>query len=791
MTLVPRVRCAGLSVAISLLCLAAAPAVAAERIAFRVPAGTLSEALIRLAEQGRITIGATDPALARVPSRSVQGTMTVAQALDRLLAGTGFRAEPVAPGAYRIVSHHAEAQPRRVKPVPAGKPPVSTPDDVREIIVTASKQGTGLSRFGGTVQVATLDLTDTGRQGAEGSEMLMEQLPMLTGTNLGSGRNKLYIRGVADSSFNGPSQSVVGQYLGDVRLTFNAPDPNLLLYDVGRAELLEGPQGTLYGSGSLGGILRLVPNAPDPSHAEGAAAAGVLATHRGEIGTEASAMLNLPLGGAVTLRAVAYNAVDPGYIDDIARGLKDINRTVTHGGRAALLVQPGSGWQLTAGGVVQYISSHDGQYAERGLPPLTRRSNLPQPFENDYVLGYFTVRKQWDGVELDSATSILRHSLESQFDATGFEGTSGPQLFREERAITLISNETRLSQPDSKGEGWLIGISLLHDTDRLSRLLGPPDSPLPIIGVRNNTDEAALFGQYSVRLMPNLVATAGGRLAYSSEKGSTLNDRNKEDQPERSDVRVLPTAALTWHHSGLLVYARYQEGFRAGGLAVSASGSTTTAQRFESDSLSSYEIGVRLGRPGSRFTLSAAASYANWEQIQADLIDLRGLPYTANIGNGDIRSVEASLDYRPLPNLLLNFSLFLDQSALSSPAPGFEQADQRDLPNIARAGADFGVRFDKAISPHLRLQLTGSIRYVGESQLGIGPPLDQDQGHYFEAEVGARLATRRFGISLDITNLADVHSNRFSFGNPFSLDQRNQVTPLRPRTIRLGIDAHF
>src|SRR5439155_17326449 len=321
----------------------------------------------------------------------------------------------------------------------------------------------------------------------------------------------------------------------------------LHLYDMGRVELLEGPQGTLYGSGSLGGILRLVPNAPDPSGAEAAAAAGVLATHHGEMGIEASGMLNLPVSSVMTVRAVGYDAVEPGYIDDAQRGLKDINRTVTRGGRADFLVQPGSGWELNVGGVLQYIKSRDGQYAERDLPPLTRRSNLPQPFDNDYGLGYVTVRKQWDGVELDSATGFVRHSLESQFDATGFEGTIGPQLFREKRAITMISNETRLSQPDAKGEGWVVGLSFLHDMDRLSRSLGSPGAPMPITGVRNATDEAALFGQYSIRLAPNLVATAGGRLAYSSEKGATLNDLDKKDQPKREDVRVLPTAAVTWH----------------------------------------------------------------------------------------------------------------------------------------------------------------------------------------------------------------------------------------------------
>jgi outer membrane receptor protein involved in Fe transport len=73
---------------------------------------------------------------------------------------------------------------------------------------------------------------------------------MLFSTQLGPGRNKLFIRGVADSSFTGPTQATVGQYLGDVRLNYNAPDPDLNLYDIARVEVVEGPQGTLYGAGS-------------------------------------------------------------------------------------------------------------------------------------------------------------------------------------------------------------------------------------------------------------------------------------------------------------------------------------------------------------------------------------------------------------------------------------------------------------------------------------------------------------------------------------------------------------
>ena len=84
-----------------------------------------------------------------------------------------------------------------------------------------------------------------------------------------------------------------------------------------------------------------------------------------------------------------------------------------------------------------------------------------------------------------------------------------------------------------------------------------------------------------------------------------------------------------------------------------------------------------------------------------------------------------------------------------------------------------------------------SMRYVGKSQLGTGPLLGVSQGDYLVAELGGRLAFGNIGISLDIANLGDGRANTFAYGNPFGLSQRDQVTPLRPRTIRLGIDVRF
>jgi outer membrane receptor protein involved in Fe transport len=775
---------------VAVLCVAATPA-AAQDVAFDIPAGRLSDALVSLGQQASITIGASDPALATVRSRRVRGRMTVGEALSRLLAGTGYQFAFVAPRTVRVTrSASSGAAPRRViRPAPPLPPPPET-----EIVVTGSKQQTPLEDFAGTVRMVDIGSTDVGRFGIRGTEGLVARLPMLASTNLGRGRNKVFIRGIADSSFNGSSQALVGQYLGDVRLSYNAPDPDLQLYDLKRVEVLEGPQGTLYGAGSLGGILRLVPNSPDPSNASAAFSGGVLATQHGEFGGDLSAMANLPIERErLTLRAVVYGATDGGYIDDLGRGEHDVNHVGVLGGRATLLWTPGDEWQVELTGLTQFIAARDGQYAERGLPPLARRSSLAQPFANDYQLGALTVRKRMGSMELISTTSLVRHDLETQFDATEPVAGAPPRLFAEDVGLTLFTNETRLSRPNSDGAGWVLGFALLDNAGEVHRRIGPPAAMLPIANARNETTEAAVFGQASIPINDRLTATLGGRLSIARSDGQVLDTDEDGDEPARTDFQVSPTAALSWRAGAdVLLYTRYQNGSRVGGLAVFATESGTAAERYESDSLTSVEAGIRLGNSETGpISLNAALSYGWWSDIQADLIDEHGLPYTTNLGDGRISGIELEASWQVTPSLRLDAAAFLNGSSLTDPAPAFAAAEETDLPNIAAAGGRIGANFRTELAEGAVLSVDGAINYVGSSQLGIGAPLDVRQGDYFDSQIGARVDLGGLGISVDVDNLFDVRGNRFAFGNPFGLETRNQLTPLRPRTARIGIDVAF
>ncbi len=340
----------------------ATPAQAADRQSISIAPGRLGEAAIALGRQTGASIGMSDQALAGLATRGVEGRLTVEAALKRLLKGTRATARRIDARTWRIERMRITSAPAASPPPPAA--PAPAPDaPPAEIIVTASKRDTPLPRYAGMVEALDNGVF-TSAQAASGTATLLARIASLSSTHAGNGRNKLFIRAIADSGVAGPTQATTGQYLGDMRLNYAAPDPDLKLYDVGRVEVLEGPQGTLYGAGSLGGIIRIMPNAPNLGDYGGQVSAGLSATQHGDPGGDLSATLNLPIvAEKLALRVVGYGVQEGGYIDDVNRGEDDVNRVRTWGGRAALRFAPDENWTIDLNGVYQHIDGDDAQYA--------------------------------------------------------------------------------------------------------------------------------------------------------------------------------------------------------------------------------------------------------------------------------------------------------------------------------------------------------------------------------------------------------------------------------------------
>lgn len=779
--------------AISLAALASAtPAAAAERFDLDIPGGRLDRALDRLSRQAGIGVGGVTPGMAGLPVRPLRGRMSVGQALSRMLRGT--------PLAYRFIDQRtallfARPAPRaarnRVAPPPRFRIPrpaapprtAEPPSDAEEIVVIASKQATRLADYPGTAAVLGVD-DATGTTATRGVESLLARLPSTASTNLGTGRNKLFIRGIADSSFNGPTQSTIGYYLGDIRLSYSAPNPDLRLYDVDRVELLEGPQGTLYGAGALGGIVRILPRSPDLGRTLATGWAGAAATAHGTPGRDLAAMANLPLSKSVAVRLVGYSQVEGGYINDRLREVSDVNHVRVDGWRGAVRVEPGAGWSLELGTLAQFVATRDSQYALRGRPPLTRASAIAQPYDLDVRAYSATVRKRWSGVELVSATGLVGNDIDTRFDATSLSANAAPTAFDEARDVRLFSHETRLSSTGAGRLRWVAGLSFVSNRDATLRTLRASGAANVIADVRDKTSEAALFGEATFRISRRLAGTLGGRLVHTVKQGERETDGGPEIEPHRTDVRVLPTAAASWKpFAGGIVYLRYQEGFRAGGISV-GDASAPEIRRFRPDELRTVEAGARYD--GGRFSASAALFHTRWESIQSDVIDEAGFPRTVNVGNGRVLGATTALNWRPVRPLRLDASVFVNDSELSKPAPGVRVGDGAGLPNIAGLGARGAVTLEAPLGA-FAAAARADLSYVGESHLGIDPRLTLNQGGYFVAGLSASVARGRWNLVADVTNLFDSRSNSFSFGNPFTVADGSQITPLRPRTVRLGV----
>ena len=736
----------------------------------------LSQAVLALGEQAGLTIGLDDPALGAVRVRAFHGRASIEHVLSRILRGTPIAARITADGAVRI---ERAARTRRSVEAPA-------PPSAGMIVVTGSKRGTALDSYPGSVIVMPLADMPLAMRG-HGSEALVTELPILSSTHLGSGRNKLFIRGIADSSFNGPSQGTVGQYLGEARLTYNAPDPDLALYDMAETEILEGPQGTLYGAGTLGGIVRLDPVRPDLDHFGYGMSLGGASTRSGSDSFDAAGLINLPLkDGVIGLRGLAYMSNDGGYIDDPGRRLDNINRSRTRGGRAELRIRPSSTWTIDLTGVIQDINARDGDYADRTLPRRERASVLAQPFDNDYSLANVVARHQMGAVELLSSTTLVRHDVSFTYDATQAGGA--PRLFREKDHITLATNETRLSRHYAGGSSWVVGLEALQNADRIRRSLGSPSDPVAISGSRNTVFEGALYGEATIAITPALSATAGGRIAYNRVVGEVLDHVEDMPEPNRHDLVFLPSIGGFWRVApSLSFYARYQEGFRPGGLSVS----DAQVERFRGDGLSTVELGARLGEEASRVRAMIAVSFARWKNIQADLVDGQGLPFTTNVGDGRVLGLETSIRWRPWPNLTLDGGLFLNDSTLYRPAAGFTGEEDASLPNVDDLGFHASADFKLPLGRSDSVSLYSALRYVGGSRLGVGTALDFPQGHYVATSAGARWDHGAVSVSFDVSNLLDDGRNQFALGNPFQFAGGTQITPLRPRTFRLGLSTGF
>jgi len=702
--------------------------------------------------------------------------MSVAEALKHLLRRSGYVARRVGPTAWRIEPAALSGAAPPPGPAPTSEAPAL---EQNNIVVTATKRGLKLQDAPIAATVVAVapphQLDPTGD-----TESVADRVEGLTLTGQGAGRNRIFLRGVADSPFGGKAQSTVAVLLDDARLTYVAPDPDIRLVDVDRIEVLKGPQGSLYGSGALGGIYRIVTNRPDPSSFSISGAVNAQSVTNGEFGAGGSLVVNVPLVTEIAaLRVVGYGENAPGWINTGTR--KDSNSSTVRGVRAELGVEMGDGWRADATAFGQWLDVRDSDYTYRP-EAHGRPAQLAEPHDNDLLHGSF--RLAMDGnTSVVLSTGYTSHDVNDRYDATQGAGTFGladPQSLDDTAHYSLWDNEARLN--GSLGRfGWLGGVSYLDARQHALRVLnGINANSVTLETVANHAEEAALFGEATLPLGDDFDATIGGRL-FHSVLHEQRTSAGAEGSEERRRTGITPSAALAWHpRPGRLLYLRYGSAVRQGGTTVQTNG---TVQRLDGDELATAEAGWREETGPWSFDLSLYHSW--WGDVQSDVLLPNGLTETANVGRAAISGAELTVKARIAERWRLEAGGMAQSALLVRNQTGLKLDDRR-LPVVPSWTFRSSVEHDFAIDDWLAT-VSADARYVGPSRLSFDPALDRPMGNYVQFDAGVEATKGKWTVGIDAENLFDARGDSFVYGNPLRLLLANQYVRQDPFDIKVSL----
>lgn len=496
--------------------------------------------------------------------------------------------------------------------------------EVEEIVVTATKREESLQKVPFSINAQTAEAIQ--KSGAMSLEDLSRNVAGLAVQNLGPGQSQVSVRGVSAGQIVRDQPGVkeqVGVYLDESAISLSLFTPDLDLFDLNRVETLRGPQGTLFGSGSVGGTIRYITNQPRLGETGGALEAGLNKIDGGGIGGDLKGAVNVPLGDMAALRLVGYRTNYAGFIDSIgpASG-KDINDGTRTGGRISVLIEPNDRVRLTPRIVYQKVESNGFNRSEiwnlyanpqtTTVPAYTFKDNqqylkLREKFTDELVLADFKAEADLtDAVALTSVTSYSTRDILVSRDASALTGSvsvdlgfpaAGVQLasnLRDTTKVKTFSQELRLA---STGDGplqWVAG-AFYSNIDRTY------DQRLPTPGYDAYTDakfgagtsaavangfplnspynahlpytikQYAVFGEATYRVTDRLKATAGARYYNFKEErtfksGGLFSNSDNQTDRTKSDG-VSPRFILSYEATeNITINAGASKGFRLGGV---------------------------------------------------------------------------------------------------------------------------------------------------------------------------------------------------------------------------------
>jgi iron complex outermembrane recepter protein len=723
--------------------------------------------------------------------------------------------------------------------------PAASGGDMTDIVVTATKRSQRLDQTPLAVSAVTGDALKS--KGADSLVDYARSVPGLSFTDIGAGRQRLSIRGI-DSKVGFP---VVGYYLGESPIPGSrgtipqtVVDPRL--FDIERIEILRGPQGTLYGSGSMGGTVKVVPQRPDLSRIgyEIDATGTSTKANGSSLGYGVNAVINVPIvEDRIGVRVVGWTRDIEGFIERRVNGIavkKGVPAEKTYGVRGTIDIKLADGWMLSTSAFYQNQKFD-------GFQDITTGANnpgdqlvqnvgfdVPELNRNKFQLYNALIEGDLGFAKLVSSTSYFKGTQIAQEETSAtldfFLGVPAGDPITESNTNRDFTQEIRLtSNQPIAGFDYLLGI--FYNNNRGTRAVdytisGFSTDFFPVAGDNLFTGrgdyhvrQTAVFGELSYKIAEKITLTAGARwfdaVSSSQEPQNGLFVGNESaTAPALSDAPKLTGKSrdviykfnASWQvDRDHLLYAQAAQGFRPGiGQAplpqslcsndLLGIGLSNAPRQLNSDTLWNYEIGTKNSFANRKVQVNVSAYQIDWKSIQQAVFLQCGFRVYVNGPNVRNRGIEGEVNVQATPAVRLGATLSYISSKFRQPLLGLAGTQGQPIPDTPKWSASSYVDYRKAIvdgwdaTARLDFSYTdGSISAYDGSGSFV-----KDKGSLSLLDLRIGIQGDRWGMALFAHNIFDdVERTALADSLSANVPTRLRYSVNRPRTFGFNINYRY
>jgi iron complex outermembrane recepter protein len=714
----------------------------------------------------------------------------------------------------------------------ADNSPSASNENLAEIVVTAEKREERLQEVPVPVTViSTEDLLNSNH------ERLQDYYTTVPGLNLvsGDGASSLAIRGITTGG-GSTGNPTVGVTIDDVPfgsssglLAFGGQIPDIDPSDLARVEVLRGPQGTLYGASSIGGLLKYVTVDPSTEGFSGRMQADVNSVYNGNgPGYVVRGAVNIPLTDTLAVRASVFTRRDAGYIDDPFIGRDGVNRADVNGGRVSLLWRPSADLSLKIGALLQDTRGFGSAYVgssfdvnQTGLGDL-QQDALRGTGAYQGTIRLFTANLQAKLGDLD-LTSISGYGINEYrqiTDSTAIYGALASSYFdvnggglANSQETKKFTQELRLSSPLGHTFEWLAGGFYTRENSPINQGVVAIDPATgTVVGsvydivFPSTFTEYALFADLTTHITDRFDVQLGGResrnrQAYNeSDIGPLVPVIFGVPSPyiaptlhsEDDAFTYLVTPRFEFSHD-LMAYARFASGYRPGGPNPDSQIANLPSS-YKSDRTYNYELGVKGDALNHLLSFDASVYYIDWKGIQIPVTDpASGYVFYTNSSSAKSQGIELAGSVVPMTGLTIGGWIALSDAKLTSNLPAtaaIGYAGER-LPYSSRFSGNLSIADEFPIAQGWKGNAGVDLSYVGDRSSGFDANAEQmlpTLMGYWRTNLHAGVRHDSWSANLYMNNVAD---KRGATG----IDETSPTTfayeYIQPRIIGLSVTKNF